>query len=319
MIEPTTTAVPARSATMSVSKPAPALATAARRRRLLGLVLVALVVVATGCNFHLRPIPGDAPLRYRDAVFANVTKTSDLTYGSALNQSGVTQDLKLDLYQPTGDTIDARPAIVWVHGGSFRSGSKASPEIVDQATTFARQGYVTVAINYRLSATGCTVIDAVCIQSIRDAKWDAQAAVRWLRANAETYGIDENRIAIGGSSAGAITALNVGYGADDPGTSGNPGESSAVLAAVSLSGAALLTAPNAGEAAALLFHGTADALVPYAWAQDTVTRAETAGLIVEMTTWEGGGHVPYSAHRAEILLQTTQFLYWTLGLSAAES
>ena len=60
-----------------------------------------------------------------------------------------------------------------------------------------------------------------------------------------TYRIDTGRIAIGGTSAGAITALNVGANADDPGTSGSPGFSSAVSAAVSLSGAKLLGPPQA--------------------------------------------------------------------------
>ena len=52
--------------------------------------------------------------------------------------------------------------------------------------------------------------------------------MRFLRKNATTYKIDPDRIAIGGSSAGAITALQVGANSEDPGTSGNPGFSSAV-------------------------------------------------------------------------------------------
>jgi len=141
--------------------------------------------------------------------------------------------------------------------------------------------------------------------------------VRFLRANATTYGVDPTRIAIGGSSAGAITALNVGASPDNPGTSGNPGYSSAVGAAVSLSGARLLGTPDAGDAASLLFHGTADPLVPYAWATATRDSAQAAGLVSLLTTWEGAGHVPYLEHRSEILDQTTNFLYWTLDLTNA--
>ena len=56
--------------------------------------------------------------------------------------------------------------------------------------------------------------------AIQEAAADAQTAVRFLRTNAATYGIDANRIAIGGSSAGAITALNVGYSSsEDPSAS----------------------------------------------------------------------------------------------------
>jgi carboxylesterase type B len=209
---------------------------------------------------------------------------------------------------------------VWIHGGSFAFGNKSSPEIVDEATTFARKGFVNVAINYRLSATGCSVgaPSADCVQAILNAWHDAQAAVRWLRANAVTYGIDTDRIAVAGTSAGAITALNVGYGPETPGSSGNPGFSSAVDAAVSLSGAHVLTTPNAGEAAALLFHGTSDVIVPYTYAERTIDAATAAGLQANLTAWQGQGHVPYAANRTEILLHTTNFLYWTMDLTQAE-
>ena len=100
--------------------------------------------------------PGDAPLRYRDPVLASVSKTSDVVYGSAINAENQTVTLTLDIYEPTGDTVTARPAIVWVHGGSFTGGDKTSPELVDEANTFSRKGYFNVSINYRLEPGGCT-------------------------------------------------------------------------------------------------------------------------------------------------------------------
>jgi predicted esterase len=139
---------------------------------------------------------------------------------------------------------------------------------------------------------------------------DAQTAVRFLRANAATYGIDPTRIAIGGSSAGAITALNVGYA-----TSEDP--ASAVRAAVSLSGANLLSNISAGDAPALLFHGTADPLVPYQWAVNTVNLATAAHLDVFLETWPGAGHVPYVKFRDQILSQTSNFLWWEMDLKHA--
>lgn len=289
------------------------------RFRLLALA-ACLVIVATGCDLRLLVPPGNAPLRYRDPVFAAVTKTSDVTYGSAVDQQGNTVTLKLDVYRPTGDTITNRPAVVWVHGGGFSSGNKTSPELVDEATTFAKKGYVNVSINYRLS-TGCSASapTASCVQAIIDAMHDAQAAVRFLRATAATYGVDANRIAVAGTSAGAITALDVGANPNDPGTSGNPGYSSAARAAVSLSGAKILGREDAGDAAILLFHGTADTLVPYQWALNTLNEAKAAGLQAELTTWQGAGHVPYLQHRTEILDQTTNFLYWELDLTHAST
>jgi para-nitrobenzyl esterase len=274
------------------------------------LVVAALVVVGAACDFPNLTPPGAAPLRYRDEVFTTVVKTANVTYGSAVNLSGQTITLGLDLYKPPAtDPITVRPAIVWVHGGSFCCGNKSSREIVDEANTFAKKGYVNVSIDYRLEPGGCSAGGPTvnCVRAIREATEDAQTAVRFLRTNAATYGIDPTRIAIGGSSAGAITALHVGYG-----TSENP--ASAVRAAVSLSGGSILAPIGAGDAPALLFHGSADSTVPYQWAVDTVNKATAAYLDVFLTTWSGAGHVPYTQFRTQILTQTTNFLWWEMDL-----
>jgi predicted esterase len=256
--------------------------------------------------------PGDAPLRYRDLVFGAVTTTSNVVYGSAVNNSGQTITLRLDVYEPTGDTVTERPAIVWVHGGSFSGGDKTSAELVDEANTFGRKGYLNVSINYRLEPGGCSAgaPTVTCVIAIQEAFLDAQTAVRFLRTNAATYGIDESRIAIGGSSAGAITALNVGFSSSEDATA-------AVGAAVSLSGAHLLGVIDIDDAPSLLFHGTADPIVPYQWAVNTVNQATAAGLDSFLTSWAGAGHVPYVQHRTEILDQTTNFLYWEMDLANA--
>lgn len=286
------------------------------RRLYIALAGVTALITA-GCDLHLLVPSGPPPLRYRDEVFSAVTRTNDVVFGSAVDQTGQTVTLRLDMYAPTGDTAESRPAIVWVHGGGFEQGERTSPELVEEANIFAKKGYVNISIDYRLYEGGCFPFTPQCITAIVHAKHDAQAAVRFLRANAATYDVDPNRIAIAGTSAGAITALNVAYGPEDVGNSGNPGFPSTVRGAVSLSGAAVATTPHAGEAKALLFHGTTDPLVPYAWATNTVDAAKAAGLEVFLTSWEGAGHVPYIAHRTEIINQTTNFLYWTLDVKNA--
>jgi len=254
--------------------------------------------------------PGPAPLRYRDLVFSGVSTTSNVVYGSAVNNSGQTVTLMLDIYQPTGDAVTARPAIVWVHGGSFCCGDKTSGEIVDEANTFARKGYFNVSINYRLEPPGCVSGSTVCIVAIQEALADAQTAVRFLRTNKAVYGIDGSRIAIGGSSAGAITAVHVGFSSsEDP--------SAAVAGAVSLSGANFMATADAGDAPLMMFHGTSDPLVPYGLATATLSQALAVGLDAFLTTWQGAGHVPYVQHRTEILDQTTNFLYWEMDLANA--
>jgi acetyl esterase/lipase len=255
---------------------------------------------------------GPAPLRYRDPVFTLVTVTPNIVYGSAVNASGQTVTLLLDLYQPSGDTITERPVIVWVHGGSFATGSKNSPELVDQANVFSMKGYVNASISYRLEPPGCSAgaPTSLCITAIQEAWQDAQTAVRFLRTNAPTYGIDENRIAIGGTSAGAITALNVGFtSSEDP--------TAAVLGAVSLSGAHIIGAIDGADAPSLLFHGTSDFVVPYQWAVNTRNAAVAVGLESYLTTWPGAGHVPYAQNRTQILSQTQNFLYVSMDLANA--
>ena len=289
-------------------------------KRLLVLAAVAVsAVVLSGCLVP-RP-PGNAPLRYRDTVFSAATVTSNLQYGSAVNSNGVNQALLLDLYQPTGDALTSRPAIVFVHGGGFSGGDKGSGVAADMAMEFAKRGYVTVSINYRLIAGPCggSNLGGACTTAALDAGHDAQAAVRWLRANAAQYRIDPTRIGISGESAGGITAALVGMRGDDPGTSGNPGFSSRVSGWVSISGGL----PNgifasADDAPALLFHGDADPVVPWQWSVDTTKALVGVHVPVFIQSLAGAGHVPYGTYRARFIEQADFFFYWTLDAAHAQ-
>jgi acetyl esterase/lipase len=236
--------------------------------------------------------------RYLDEVFDDVTVTRDLQYGAAPDEDGMVEDLFLDMYQPEGDALERRPAIVWVHGGSFRAGNRGLE--AGNATTFARRGYVTVSISYRLR-------DDDIGQAMIDAQHDAQAAVRWLRRHADQYGIDPDRISIGGTSAGAITAIFVANNPEDPGTSGNPGERSDVAAAVSISGFGRYYSP--GDPPVVMFHGTADPVLPYPLAVSTCDEIRRQGNVCELHTYEGAGHILYVDHREEIQDTIAEFLH----------
>jgi acetyl esterase/lipase len=280
--------------------------------------LVALALGATllaGCTVP-RP-PGNGTLRYRDQVFSAVTTTPDITYGTAPDDNGNQVALKLDLYQPTGDTAAKRPAVVWVHGGGFTSGDKSSGR--GKATFFAQLGYVAVSINYRLlSPDGCggnPNPTPLCEHAALEAQHDAQAAVRWLRANASTYRIDTDRIAMAGGSAGAVTSVLAATHSEDPGTSGNPGYPSDIRAAVSVSGGMPTNdLIDAGDAPTLFIHGTEDRVVPFEWAVANAAKMQELGVFTVLEPIEGAGHGLPGDYGQLINEQSDYFLWFAMDL-----
>lgn len=134
--------------------------------------------------------------------------------------------LKLDIFRPK-NIPEELPAIVCIHGGGWRKGSKINHRKVAQA--LAAEGYVTVSIDYRLSD------EAIFPAHIHDCK----AAVRFLRANASQYGIDPDRIGAIGHSAGghlaALLATSAGV-RELEGDGGNSEFSSAIQAVVPMGG-----------------------------------------------------------------------------------
>ena len=105
---------------------------------------------------------------------------------------------KLDLYvPPSGELL---PLIIWIHGGAFRLGNKAEDVPLDYLTA----GFAVASINYRLSH------HAIFPAQIEDVK----GAVRWLRVNAATYGLDPSRFGVWGPSAGGHLAALLGLTAN---------------------------------------------------------------------------------------------------------
>ncbi|MEM9282114.1 MAG: SMP-30/gluconolactonase/LRE family protein [Verrucomicrobiota bacterium] len=132
------------------------------------------------------------------------------------------RELQLDLYRPK-NRDGLLPAIVCIHGGGWHKGSRVNHAHVAKA--LAARGYVAVTISYRLSG------EAPFPVQIHDAK----AAVRWLRANAEKWGVNPDFIGATGSSAGGhLTALLATSGgvSELEGEGGNADFSSTIQAAV---------------------------------------------------------------------------------------
>lgn len=108
---------------------------------------------------------------------------------------------KLDLAMPEEQSDTPRPAIVFVHGGGWTGGDKRTPAFLGQALEFAARGYVCITVNYRLDETKLQCVE------------DVKCSVRWLRAHAQKYNLDPDRIGAYGNSAGAhlVTMLGVSY------------------------------------------------------------------------------------------------------------
>ncbi len=119
------------------------------------------------------------------------------------------RDLRLFVIKPDGwKPTDERPAIVFFHGGGWVGG--APGQFNDQATYLATRGMVCILAEYRLVKN----VPGPPLDCVHDAK----SAMRWVRSHAGRLGIDPNRIAAGGGSAGGHLAAFVGMvqGLDDP-------------------------------------------------------------------------------------------------------
>jgi len=271
--------------------------------------------------------------RYYQPVFAGVTVAANVAYGAAPTYQGATQTLLMNIYQPAGDPVARRPVIIFAHQGGFLTGTRTDAYMVAVCTRFARLGYVTASIEYRLGfpITGFPppAADTVGVaQAAIRGMQDMRAAVRFFRRDAATtnaYRAHPNYIVVGGSSAGAFMALEVGYldrAGEVPayvglaalggieGTSGSPGYPSAPLAVLNLSGATenpALIEP--GNAPLCSVHGTADATVPYL--QGRVgsllppkyvygsgrlhPRAAALGIRNTLRTLRNAGHIPFES------------------------
>lgn len=225
------------------------------------------------------------------------------------------QHLQLDMARPTA-TTGLLPAIICIHGGGFRAGSRDG--YLGLIQQLAAKGYVAVTVSYRLAPK----------YPFPAAVNDVKAAVRWLRTNAAKYNIDPNRIGVTGGSAGGHLALYLGVTGNVPsldGDGGNPGVSSAVQCVVNVYGPSDFTksygkSVDAAEVLPLFLggnveqqrkrhleasplywvtpsapptlciHGTQDKYVAYEQSIWMVDRLLAAGCDAELATISGGGH-----------------------------
>jgi Secretion system C-terminal sorting domain/alpha/beta hydrolase fold len=171
----------------------------------LSMLLMLLVI-----QFNL---DAQCPQRYLDQVFQGAKFSKNINYGGQrTNTDGTKTWCVFDIYEPFNDTVQLRPLIFFIHGGSFTNDPplmRGTPDVVDIAKGFARRGYVVVSPEYRLYSPPGTYQKTVetALAGMIDVNDAACFLVNSAR-NGNPYRIDTNNFFIGGSSAGAMIALN---------------------------------------------------------------------------------------------------------------
>ncbi|WP_324670524.1 alpha/beta hydrolase [Hymenobacter sp. GOD-10R] len=149
-----------------------------------------------------------------------------------------THNLQLDVFYPKAKRKKGYPAVLFIHGGGWRSGDRSNH--IPMAQQLAAKGYVTVTAEYRLST------EALYPAAV----YDLKAAIRWLRANAKQYPIDTTKIAVWGFSAGGQLAALVGTTNGDKqleGSACTTNHSSSVQAIVDVDGTLAFLHPESSD------------------------------------------------------------------------
>lgn len=234
-----------------------------------------------------------------------VTIEKDVVFGT-----GGDRELKCNVYMPPQQGTD-RPAVLLVHGGGWVNGDRS--QLHGYGILLGRLGYVCVATEYRLAPA---------------AKWPAQihdvkAALRWMRANAGRLGIDPQKIAVSGNSAGGHLSLMIAGTQNMPefeGEGGKAGVGTEVAACIAFYAPAKLyiekqplreelsflfgrgyseetaraaspiTYAAASAPPTLLIHGNKDELVPAEASFQMYRALHDAGASVELHMYDGAPH-----------------------------
>ena len=256
----------------------------------------------------------------------NVKRTEDLVYGAghvwdARVETYRLAELLFDLLEPTDIPAENRPAICMVHGGSFEGGSRKDEDLLLFADALASRGYVCFLIDYRVLGNNpppapedLQLVDLGGFRlgiedAVRAAFVDTKTALRHIRAFAADYGVDPERIAVFGESAGAFAAIAAGvtdpdaFADDGPGfdvpPENNPGVDPRPGAVLDFWGSArpVLDDFDAADPPILVVHGTSDTQLGtfYTEALAIINRCDDVGIPRRIHSLLGEGHGAWDA------------------------
>ena len=298
----------------------------------LGLFAATILVsaVSIGLAFGEDLPPGSVGYQYSQPIEPTF---SDIPYAT------LSPLQKLDLYLPAEKSGPA-PLVIWIHGGGFRVGDKRSmprrkfgpapkptgPDgpyqiQVPDVAALTRKGYAVVSLNYRLVRRPGDAFAAFALPAVQDGK----AAVRFLRANAEKYGLDPGKFAVWGNSAGGFIAAMLAVTGDEPTVFDDPAvggldSTAAVQAAVVWYGAIEVRSLSLAHYISvakivppiLIANGDADSSVPFGDAIRLNDELHKKGVKSSLTILPGAGHED-PAFMATQMLPTFKFLDAAFG------
>lgn len=232
------------------------------------------------------------------------------------------RELKLFIVKPAGwKAVDQRPAIVFFHGGGWVGGGPSQFQV--QGEYLASRGMVCVQVEYRLLNKEDKAPPLICVR-------DAKSAMRWVRSHAKELGVDPNRIAAGGGSAGGHLAAFVGLvdGLDDPqdDQAVSPKANALVLFnPVFDNGPGGWGAPRVGDRfkefspahnisaddpPAVVFLGTKDKLIPVKTVEQFKAGMQAVGVRCEAFYYEGQEHSFFNREpwKTKTLFEADKFL-----------
>ncbi len=201
------------------------------------------------------------------------------------------KDMLADAYLPVDCSVPNKPAIIFIDGDSFQEDARTKHNTPPYGNFFASRGIAFFSIDHRLIA------DATPEGESTAERMDLKSAIRWLRANCETFGVDPNRIAVMGDSYGGRICVDVGISKADRYISDLPenhiDQSSRPDAVINLWGPLSVPDFDPSDPPFLLIFGSEDRL--FNWGEMIADQCERNGIPCVFHVLEGEGHSPMDA------------------------